>query len=124
MWVVVCSVVKNFDADAVEGVDEAFVGIPVRDIGRDQALDHGGHFGGGKGAADHFADAGIVALTPAERDLVPLFAVLIDAENADGAEVMMAAGVHAPGDVEFQFANVVLIIQILETLLDRGSDWQ
>ena len=76
----------------------------------------------GKGAADHLADAGVVALTAAERDLVPLLAVLIDAENADGAEVMVAAGVHATGDVELQFADVVLVIQILETLLDRRGD--
>ena len=37
---------------------------------------------------------------------------------------MVAAGIHAAGDVEFQFADVVLVVEILEALLDRSSEGQ
>jgi hypothetical protein len=72
----ICRGLKGFDADAVEGVDEAFVGMAVCQIGADQALDRVGKLGGGKRPADHFADAGIVALASAQRDLVPLLPFL------------------------------------------------
>ena len=44
----VCGVAKGFDAEAVDGVDEAFVGMRRSEIGRDQALDHVGHFAAAK----------------------------------------------------------------------------
>ena len=112
----ICRGLKGFDADAVEGVDEAFVGMAVCQIGADQALDRVGKLGGGKRPADHFADAGIVALAAAQRDLVPLLTVLVDAEDADRAEVVVAAGIHAAGDVEFQFADVVLVVEVIAAI--------
>jgi hypothetical protein len=76
---------KGFDADAVEGVDEALVGMAMSKIDADQAFDGIRHLGGGEGAADHIADARLIALAAAERDLVPLLSVLVDAEDADRA---------------------------------------
>ncbi len=58
----------------------------------------------------------------AERDLVPLFAFLIDAENADVADVVMAAGVHASRDVQADVAEIVQIVDIVEALLNRLRD--
>ena len=42
----------------------------------------------------------------AERDLVDLFAVLLDPENADVADVMVAAGIDAAGNIDVQPAEI------------------
>ena len=54
-----------------------------------------------------------MALSAAEGDLVPLAAVLIHAEDADIADLVMAAGIHAAGDIQAQFANVGLLTDII-----------
>ena len=54
-----------------------------------------------------------------DLDLIPLGAVLIDAEDADVADVVVAARVHAARDVEVELADVVQVIQVVEALLDR-----
>ena len=58
----------------------------------------------------------------AERNLIPLFALLIDAENADVANMMVAACIHASGDVQVDVAEVVQIVRIVEALLNRLCD--
>ena len=40
------------------------------------------------------------ALSPAEGDLIPLAAILIDAQDADIADVVMAAGIDAAGNIQ------------------------
>ena len=64
----------------------------------------------------------VVALTATDGDLVPLLAVLIDAQNADVADMVMAAGVHAAGDVELDVADVVEVVEVVETFLDGVGD--
>ena len=63
--------------------------------------------------------AAVIALRAADRHLIPLVAVLVDAENADVADVMMAAGIDAAGHIQFDLADVVLKIEIVEALGDR-----
>ena len=50
----------------------------------------------------------------AERDLIKLLAVLLDAENADMADMVMAAGIDAAGNVDVQPAEIALQIEIAE----------
>ena len=64
----------------------------------------------------------LVALRAAHRNLVPLAAVLVDAENADMADVMVAAGIHAARHVELEIADVVQVVEIVEAPLDRFGD--
>src|SRR6202795_860328 len=59
------------------------------------------------------------ALLAAERDLIPLRAVFIDTEHTDVADVMMTARVDTTRDVERQVAEVVHVVEIAETLLNR-----
>src|SRR5256885_1463695 len=94
------------DAEAVHHVDEALgVAVAVVEVALDQALDHVGHLGARERGADHFAKCGLgatrayLALVAADLDLVPLVAVLVDAENTDVADVVVAAGVHAARDI-------------------------
>src|SRR5262249_43236223 len=83
-------------ADTAESVDEAFAILALGDVGVEDGLERFRDFGLRDGRADHLADRGIVAAGgAAERDLVPLLAALVDAEDADVADRMMAAAVHA-----------------------------
>src|SRR6185503_16613086 len=97
------------ETDAMHGVHETLVGVARVEVSIDQALDHVGHFGRGERGPDHFAQRRFAALAAAYRDLVPLGPVLVDAEDADMADVMVAAGVHAAGDVEVELADVVQV---------------
>ena len=45
--------------------------------------------------------------TAADRDLIELLAVLLDAENADVADMVMAAGIDAAGNIDVQAAEIV-----------------
>jgi hypothetical protein len=62
-------------------------------------------------AADDLADRGVFIRRAAERDLVELLALLLDAENADVADMVVAAGVDAAGDLDLQFADVALTLR-------------
>src|SRR5262245_19818974 len=112
---------EGFDAKTVDDVDEAFgVAVAFAQIEADQLLDHVGDLGARERRAEHLADRGAgtvamrVALVAADFDLVPLLAVLIDAEDADVADVVVAAGVHAARDVQVHLADVVLVVEVVE----------
>src|SRR6185436_10492727 len=87
-------------ADAVRDFDEALrLAVPVVEVALDEALDDVGHLGARERRADHLAErclnrAGVgLALVAADLDLVPLLVVLVDAENPDVADMVVAAGV-------------------------------
>src|SRR6478752_2361716 len=124
--VAIDSSLEGLDADAMHHLDEPLgLAVAVLDIRLDQLLDHVGDFGARERRAEHLAKARAraravgVPLVAADFDLVPLLAVLIDAEDADVADVMVAAGVHAAGNVEVDLADVVLVVEVVEPLLQR-----
>src|SRR5713226_7549220 len=125
MSVAIYEFLEGFDADAVHHVDEAFgVAVATREVAINQPLDHVGHFGASERRADHLAQRRAHAgtdfpLVAADLDLVPLFAVLVDSEDADMADVVVAASVHAARDIEVELADVVQVVQVVEALLDR-----
>ena len=51
---------------------------------------------------------------PPRRELVEFLALLVDAEDADVADVVMAAGVDAAGDLDLELADLVLAVGIGE----------
>ena len=61
---------------------------------------------------------GRAVLASADRDLIPLLAGLIHAQDADVADVVMAAGVDAARDVQVQLADLEQIVQVVELALD------
>src|SRR5712691_8568604 len=95
---------EGFDADAVHHVDEALgVAVAPCEIALDQLFDHVRDFGTREGRADDLAEGRTASgpdftLVAANLDLVPLLAVLVDAEDTDVADVVVAAGVHASGN--------------------------
>src|SRR2546428_593393 len=68
------------------------------------------HCGGNRGVA------------AAERELVPLAAVLDDAGHADVAAVVVAAGIDAAADVQVDVADVVDLVEVGETFGDLGRE--
>src|SRR6185295_15527638 len=107
-----------FYSDAVHHVDKALVlAVAQLEVGVDQAFDDVGNVGACERRPDDPADPSL--LRAADGDLVPLLAVLVDAKNPYVADVMVAAGVHAAGNIQVELADVVQVIEVVETALDR-----
>src|SRR6478672_2204843 len=113
------ALLEGLEADAANGVEEALVRMAALDVRLDEALDHVRHVLRGERRADHLAEGCVVALRSADRYLVPLGTALVDAEDADVADVVLAAGVHASRHVEVELADVVQVIEIVEAPRDR-----
>src|SRR2546425_459644 len=122
MSVAINAFLERFDADALHHVDEALgFAVALLQIGLDEALDDVGDIGAREGRSDHFSKRS-GRLIPADLDLVPLLAVLVDAEDADVPDVVVAAGVHAARDVQVELADLVQVVEVVESLLDRLRD--
>src|SRR2546425_10692900 len=113
---------ERLEAEAADGIDEALVFVAPLDIDVDEPADDLGHFFRRERRADDFAERRVLALAAADRNLVPLLAILVDAEHTDVADVMVAAGVHAARDVQFELADVVEVVEVVEAALNRFRD--
>src|SRR5690606_18057718 len=109
-------------ADALVGVDEALFRGAVFYIYVDQPLNDDGHLISGEGRAEDLADGRVAAGFAAQGHLVELLAFLVHTENADMADVVMAAGVHAAGNVQLQFTDVRQVVEIVELLMNGIGD--
>src|SRR5215470_10370407 len=116
------ALLEGLDPEPAHRIDEAFVLVAPLDVDIDQPLDDAGHFSGRERRPDHLAQGRMFALIAADGDLVPLLAVLVDAEHANVADVVMAAGVHAAGDVEIDLAQIVDVVEIVEAPLYGFGD--
>src|SRR5437667_8669401 len=90
MSVAINAFLERFDADALHHADEALgFAVALLQVGLDEALDDVGNIGAREGRSDHFSKRRAVpardgfSLVPADLDLVPLLAVLVDAQDAD-----------------------------------------
>src|SRR5918999_1698749 len=111
------------DADAAERVDETLVAFALGDVDLEDALQRLRDFEVRHGRADHLAQRRVCAARgAAERDLVPLLAALVDAEDADVPDGVVAAAVHAAGHLQLDLAQVVEVVEAVETLVDLLRD--
>src|ERR1043165_1206902 len=124
MSVAIDAFLEGLDADPVHHVDEALgFAVAALEVAGDELLDPLRNVGACERGPDNLpqrrarSSAGL-ALVSADLDLVPLLAVLVDAEDADVSDVVVAAGVHAARDVEVELADVVKVIEVVEALLD------
>src|SRR5215831_4478223 len=125
MMIAIHAFLEWIETGAPHDVDEALFGAfaPLQ-IDLDQLLDDIGNLRPRERGSDHLSHRGGRAgtgqpLVAADGNLVPLLAVLVHAEDADVADVVVAAGVHAPGDVEVELADIVDIVEIVKALLYR-----
>src|SRR6185437_8063974 len=96
-------------ADAAIGLGKMLAVLTQLQIDIDQLVDRGGNVVAFHGRTDDRADRGFPAGIAAERDLIDLLAVLIDPEDADMAEMVMAAGVDATGYLDVEGADRVFL---------------
>src|ERR1700760_3216928 len=97
---------ERFDAQPLYRVDKKLLGRGAqREIGLDDVLDHVGDLVVLHAGADQRAELGLFVGAAADGNLIDLLAVLLDAENADMADMVMAAGIDAAGDVDMQPAD-------------------
>jgi hypothetical protein len=107
----------------VHGVDEALLFVAHRAVHLHDALERCGDLLLRDRGADDLPERGGAAGGGApEGDLVPLLAVLVDAEHADVADVVMAAGIHAAGHLQLDLAQVVEVVEIIKVRLDLSCD--
>src|SRR5262245_27467285 len=112
------SLLERLEADAAVGVEETFPVLTQLQVGVDDGLDGADNLIGPEGRADDVADRRVLVGAAAESDLVKLLAVLIDAEDADMAHMVMAAGIDAAGNLDLQFADIEESGKIGEMLAD------
>src|SRR6185437_15001128 len=68
--------------------------------------------------AHALADRSVIARTAAQSDLIPLLAVLIDAENADVTDAVVSTAIHASADRDADRTNLVLCLERIEPPVD------
>src|SRR6516162_561980 len=104
------------------GIDETLVLLAQFAIGLDDPLEGRGDLVLCDGRPDDLTERSESVGRASEADLVPLLPVLVDAEDADVTDVMMATGVHATGHLDLDLAEVVEVVEIIEALLDLARD--
>src|SRR5262245_62473902 len=110
---------EGFDADALDGIDEKLARSRAQlEVGGGDVLDDVGNLWVGHRRTEDRAELGALVGAAAQRDLVILLPVLLDAENADVADVMMPAGIDAAGAVDVQRSDIAGQIEIAETPCD------
>src|ERR1700735_405543 len=114
---------ERFDAGTLERIDEQFVRLlPQLEISRGDILDHVGDLTIRHGRSDQRAERGVLVGLAAERDLVKLLAVLLDAQNADMADVVVAAGIDAARNIDVQATEIAGELMITEAPRDLMRD--
>src|SRR4051794_22337395 len=102
------ALLEGFDAEALYGVHEQLFGpLSQGQISFHDVLDDVGDLVELDAGADQIAERGALVGAAADGDLVDLLAVLLDAEDADVTDMVMAAGVDAAGDVDVQPADQI-----------------
>src|SRR6202789_584192 len=116
------ALLERGDADAAHGVEETFVSFARIEIDADHVLHLVDDLVDREGGAEDLADAGILRARAAQLKLVEFDTLLVDAQDADVAGVMMAAGIDAAGDLDLELADLVLAVEIGEALGDLLRD--
>src|SRR3954471_1566238 len=102
------ALLEGLDTEALHRVDEQLLRpLAQCKIGFDDVLDDVGDLVELDAGADQIAQRGTLVGTAADGDLVDLLTVLLDAENADMTDMVMAAGVDAAGDVDVEPADQI-----------------
>src|SRR5262245_13795703 len=117
------TLLERFDAEALDRLDEVLVRPRAQlEIGSGDVLDHVGDLAVPHGGTENGAEPGGVVRPAADRHLVKFLAVLLDAEDPDMADMVVAAGVDAARDVDVQPPETAGEVEILEAAGDLLGD--
>src|SRR4051812_19787814 len=110
---------ERLRADPPVGVDEALAVAARLEIGRDQRIDRLDHLVGLDRRPEDRAERGLAEVdVAAQAQLVELDAVLVDAQDADVADMVMAAGIDAARDLDLEVADIMLARKLGEVVGD------
>src|SRR5258705_1039957 len=113
---------ERLRADTAIGVKETLAAVPKVLIGVDDVLDRIHDPFAIKAWSENLAERGVLRARTAQQDLVILHAFAVDAQNADMADMVMAAGIDAARDLDLQFAQIVLAFEIGKALGNLRRD--
>src|ERR1700693_5967778 len=117
------ALLEGLDADAAHGVEKTFMLVlPLLEIHVEQLGDRVRHRFLRYGRTDDFAERRRCGRRAPDGYLVPLLAVLIDAQDADVTDVMVPAGIHAARHLDLDGTQVVEIVQIVEMRMNLLRD--
>src|SRR5688572_25229143 len=105
---------ERLSAYTAIGGEEFLAGLTQCQIGIDDLADRIGDFVAGESGTQDGADRGILGGRAAKGDLVIFLAFLIESQNSDMADMMMAAGIDAARDIDLQRADLLLARHIGE----------
>src|SRR5450631_4937144 len=109
------TLLEGFDPKPFYRLHEAFVRpLAQLHIGGDDVLDDIGDLRIGDRGAEQRPQLGLLVGAAADGDLVELLAVLLNAENSDMADMVMAASIDAAGDVDVQPPEATRKLEIAE----------
>src|SRR6185437_15966248 len=104
-------------------LDEGLVGgLPPLDVGVHQPFDGVRYVVGNKAGAHRIAQRRALRGVAADGDLVELGALLLDAENADMADIVVAAGIDAARNLDLELADLALPLGRGKPVRDRLRD--
>src|SRR5690606_25995070 len=112
------ALLEGGDANAAEGVEKLFILGTLLHVDANDLFDDVGHVLLGEGWAEDLSDVGFAAGAATQGHLVELGTFLVHPENADMADVVVPAGIHAAGNVQVQLADVEQVIEVVEAALD------
>src|ERR1700722_535690 len=109
------ALLERLDPDPLHGFEKNLIRArPQLQISRHDILDDVRHLRIGNRRTDQGAEPGLLVGAAADRHLEELLAVLLDAEEADMAHMMMAAGIDAAGNIDVQSPEIVGEVEITE----------
>src|SRR3569832_1209340 len=111
-------VLERLHADAAIGVEEALARLAHFQIVVHHPLHHVRDLMLAEARPHDVADARVFRARAAELELVVLHALLVDAQDADMARMMMPAGIDAAADLDLQLTDLLLPHDIGELLGD------
>src|SRR3569832_1390899 len=109
-------VLERRHADAAIGIEDALAGVAQFEVAADHALDGVGDLVLAEAWSHDLTNARVLRTRAAELELVELHALLVDAQNPDVSGMVMAAGIDAAGNLDLEFADMMLAVEIGETL--------
>src|ERR1051325_10011839 len=109
------ALLERLDADALDRIDEDFARPRAQlHVGRNDVLDHVDDFFVWHRGTEEPTEFRVLVGAAANRHLIIFLAVLLDPEDADVADVMLAARVDAAGNVDVQAVEAAREIEVAE----------
>src|SRR5579863_439617 len=109
---------ERLESDTAQRVDETLTLVAHSAIGLDNPFDGARHLVPRQRRTYHLAECREAVGRAAKGELIPLLTALLDAEDPDVADMMVAAAVHAARDLDLDLAEVVQVVQVIEPRLD------